>query len=186
MGMRRGFCPAGFFPAAGNRRWAFSLPGKTGARRRAHTWKKPRACAVQMQTQTRCATCPAQARELPTAGVPVAGAGFFPAWENRSPAWGTHTEPAAGVRGSNADTNTVRDLLTAGGQDFFLLSFAFSCWLLPLKPLFICRSCRDGHPIFFSERKWGKRTARGRGSAPFEPHSSALWPISPFSRCWPA
>ena len=45
----------------------------------------------------------------------------------------------------------------------------FSASLLPLKILFICRSCRDGHPIFFSERKWGKRTARGRYRAPFEP-----------------
>ena len=38
---------------------------------------------------------------------------------------------------------------------------------MPLKILFICRSCRDGHPIFFSERKWGKRTARG--AAPSNP-----------------
>ena len=105
--------------------------------------------------------------------------GVFPARENRSPAKGPHLEKTACVRGSNADTNTVRDLSGAAAriarrrrgvaQDFFLLSFAFSCWLLPLKPLFICRSCRDGHPIFFSERKWGKRTARGRYRAPFEP-----------------
>ena len=33
LGMRRGFRPAGFLPAEGNRRQAFSLPGKTGARR---------------------------------------------------------------------------------------------------------------------------------------------------------
>ena len=33
LGMRRGFCPAGFLPAAGNRRWDFSLPGKTEAQR---------------------------------------------------------------------------------------------------------------------------------------------------------
>ena len=32
LGTRRGFCPAGFLPAAGNRRWAFSPPGKTEAR----------------------------------------------------------------------------------------------------------------------------------------------------------
>ena len=44
---------------------------------------------------------------------------------------------------------------------FSLYLSPFPVWLLPLKLLFICRSCRDGHPIFFSERKWGKRTARG-------------------------
>ena len=31
----------------------------------------------------------------------------------------------------------------------YLLSFAFSCWLLPLKPLFICRSGRDGNSLAY-------------------------------------
>ena len=43
-GTRRGFCPAGFLPAAGNRRWAFSPPGKTGAVRGTCTRNQPRAC----------------------------------------------------------------------------------------------------------------------------------------------
>ena len=63
--------------------------------------------------KTRCATCSAQPRELPTAGVPVAGAGFFPTWENRSRggyAPGMNRVCARLGKG----TNTVRDLLTAG------------------------------------------------------------------------
>ena len=32
-GTLRGFCPGGFLPAAGNRRWDFSLPEETGAQR---------------------------------------------------------------------------------------------------------------------------------------------------------
>ena len=66
----------------------------------------------------------------------------------------------------------------------FLLSFAFSASLLPLKILFTCRSCRDGHPIFFSERKWGKRTARGVAPSNPIPAPCGQSPLSP--RCWPA
>ena len=66
---------------------------------------------------------------------------------------------------------------------FFCLS-PFSASLLPLKILFICRSCRDGHPIFFSERKWGKRTARG--CAPSNPIPVPCGRSPPFSGCWPA
>ena len=93
------------------------LPGAAARlarrRRRSPAWactrKKPRACAAQMQTQTRCATCPAQprvrarrgeerdtVRDLPTAGVLAAGAGFLPARENRSSARArTRKEPRA-------------------------------------------------------------------------------------------
>ena len=70
------------------------------------------------------------------------------------------------------DTNPVRELPGAAARAcgaFSSYLSPFPVWLLLRKSLFICRSCRDGHPIFFSERKWGKRTARGRGSAPFEP-----------------
>ena len=45
----------GFLPARENRSHA-----------RARTRKQPRACAAQMQTQTRCAICPAQPRDLLT------------------------------------------------------------------------------------------------------------------------
>ena len=134
--MRRGFCPAGFLPAAGNRRWDFSLPGKIEAqrgpvlgknrgrarlkcshkhgarlaRRRRGLFpclRKQEPCAGTHpepaagvrnagKKKTRCATCSAQPRELPTAGVPGAGAGFFPARENRSHAWAcTRNQPRA-------------------------------------------------------------------------------------------
>ena len=76
-----------------------------------------------MQTQTRCATCPAQPRsKKPRSKAQLFGRfcalgtrrGFLPARENRSPALGLHPERTACVRGSNADTNTVRVLPTAG------------------------------------------------------------------------
>ena len=70
---------------------------------------------------------------------------------------------------------------------FFSYLLPFSVWLLPLNLLFICRSCRDGHPIFFSERKWGKRTARGaarRSPSNPIPAPCGQSPLSP--RCWPA
>ena len=99
-------------------------------------------------------------RDLPTAGVPAAGASFLTGAGNRrlSPcpgkqelSAGTHPERTACVRGSNADTNTVRELPGAaarlahrrcarrrrGGVQGFL----------PLKSLFICRSGRDGDSL---------------------------------------
>ena len=104
---------AGFFPAQENRSSAW-----------ARSRKEPRACAVQMQTQTGCAICSPQVRgrarlsegtnpvrdllgaaargrkdtvrDLPTAGVLGAAAGFLPARENRSSAWAcTRKEPRA-------------------------------------------------------------------------------------------
>ena len=67
---------------------------------------------------------------------------------------------------------------------FSLIFRLFLFGFLPLKLLFICRSCRDGHPIFFSERKWGKRTARG--VAPSNPIPAPCGRSPLFSRCWPA
>ena len=70
---------------------------------------------------------------------------------------------------------------------FSLIFRLFLFGFLPLKLLFICRSCRDGHPIFFSERKWGKRTARGAACrSPSNPIPAPCGQSSPLSRCWPA
>ena len=97
---------------------------------------------------------------------------LFPCPGKQKPCVSTQPEPAACVRGPNADTNTVRELPGAAARACAAFSSylsPFPVWLFPLKILFLCRSCRDGHPIFFPERKWGKRTAMGRDSAPFEP-----------------
>ena len=59
--------------------WAFSLPGKTGAVRGLAPRKNRVRARFKCRTQTRCAICPAQPRDLLTAG-----AGFLPARENRS------------------------------------------------------------------------------------------------------
>ena len=149
-------CPPQVCPAQPR---AFSPPGKTEARRWACTWNQPRACETRRrkrhgariahrrcacvrdwaQAKTRCANCPPQVRVRARLG---------------------------------AGKNTVRELLGAAARACAAFSSylsPFPVWLFPLKILFICRSCRDGHPIFFSERKWGKRTAMGRDSAPFEP-----------------
>ena len=70
---------------------------------------------------------------------------------------------------------------------FSLIFRLFLFGFLPLKLLFICRSCRDGHPIFFSERKWGKRTARGAARrSPSNPIPAPCGQSPLFSRCWPA
>ena len=64
---------ASFLTGAGNRRWAFSLPGKTGAQR-GHAPGKNRVRA-RLKCRHKHGDCPAQPRDLPTAGVPAAGAG---------------------------------------------------------------------------------------------------------------
>ena len=138
--MRRGFCPAGFFPAAGNRRWAFSLPGKIEAQRgRAPGTSRGRARrgeekdtvrdlpgAAARIAHRRCARrrrglFPCPGKQEPGVGhahgtsrgrarrgegkdrvreLPAAGAGFFPARENRSSAWAhTWKQPRACAAG---------------------------------------------------------------------------------------
>ena len=91
---------------------------------------------------------------------------------------GLHPEPAACVRGSNADTNTVRDLLTAGGQDFFLLSFAFFCLAFASQFSFHL-SLRPRRASTFFRKESRQRFAKG--IRPFEPHSCALRPFFPSS-----
>ena len=65
--MRRGFRPAGFLPAAGNRRWAFSLPGKTEAVR------EPAPGNNRVRARLGADTNPV--RELPAAGARACAAG---------------------------------------------------------------------------------------------------------------
>ena len=62
LGTRRGFCPAGFLPAAGNRRWDFSPTGKTEARRGLAPGKNRVRARRGEERDT--------VRELPTAGAP--------------------------------------------------------------------------------------------------------------------
>ena len=126
LGTRRGFCPAGFLPAAGNRSQA-----------RARTRNQPRACAAQMQTQTRCASCSAQPRvrarrgeekgterELPTAGAHLERIACLRGLEKTQTGC-VFCSPQVRVRARlGKGTNPVRDLLTAGApqaRDFCLL-----------------------------------------------------------------
>ncbi len=103
-GTRRGFCPAGFLPAAGNRRWAFSLPGKTGARRGpAPGTSRVRARHGEEKDTVR--EWPgAAARACETRGRKRHGARIARR-RRRSRAWNLHPEPAAGMRGW-AETQT--------------------------------------------------------------------------------
>ena len=103
-----GFCPAGFLPAAGNRRWAFCLPGKTEARRepapgnnrvRARRGVEKTGCGLCSPLV--CAYCRPQVRAFCLPGKTGAQRG-------RSP--GTSRVRAQ----LGADTNRVRELLTAG------------------------------------------------------------------------
>ena len=72
-----GFCPAGFLPAAGNRRQAFSLPGKTEARRRRAPGMN-RVRARRGEEKTRCATCSPQVRAFSLPGKTGAVRGLAP------------------------------------------------------------------------------------------------------------
>ena len=155
----RGLLPGGFPPGRREQEVGFLSARENRSRARACTRNQPRACGAGRrhkhgariahrrcacvrgwaQAKTRCANCPPQVRVRARLG---------------------------------AGKNTVRELLGAAARACAAFSSylsPFPVWLFPLKILFICRSCRDGHPIFFSERKWGKRTAMGRDSAPFEP-----------------
>ena len=101
----------------------------------------------------------------PERDLPGAAAGFFPARENRSRAWArTRNQPRACAAGSS------------------YLS-PFPVWLLPLKPLFICRSGRDG-PLLSSEKKVDKDS---RGALPLRtPIPVPCGQSFSLPRCWPA
>ena len=70
-------------------------------------------------------------------------------------------------------------------RGFSLLSFAFSCLTFASQKSFHLSLMPRRAPHFLFGKKMGEKNREGR--CPFEPHSSALWPISPFPpRCWPA
>ena len=118
LGMRRGFCPAGFLPAAGNRRWDFSLPGKIEAQRgRAPGTSRGRArlkcrhkhgARLARRSRANCSpqVCPPQARAFSPPGKTGAVRGRAPG-----------TSRGRARRGEEKDT--VRELLGAAAQVFF-------------------------------------------------------------------
>ena len=141
-----GFCPAGFLPAAGNRRQAFPLSGKTEARRRRAPGMN-RVRARRGEEKTRCANCSPQVQK-PGAGTHLEKTACVRGWAKiqtrcancspqvQKPGAGTHLEKTACVRGwakiqtrcascspqvrvrarPGAGTNTERELPTAGAQ----------------------------------------------------------------------
>ena len=122
-----------------------------------------------------------QGAKLSFSGVSVrwGRAGAFARPGKQEPNVGLHPEPTACVRGSNADTNTVRVLPTAGGQDFFFLSFAFFCLAFASQNSFHL-SLRPRRASTFFRKESRQRFARGAVAPPSNPHSSALRLISPF------
>ena len=63
-------------------------------------------------------------------------------------------------------------------RGFSLLSFAFSCLTFASQKSFHLSLMPRRAPHFLFGKKMGEKNREGR--CPFEPHSSALWPISPF------
>ena len=104
----------GFLPARENRSPAWAC-----------TQKEPRACEVQMQTQTRCATCPPQARDFSLPGKTEAQRGRA-AGKNR------------GRARLGKNTNPVRDLLTASVNS----GCGLRRWCAGSRGPCDCRACR--------------------------------------------
>ena len=163
----------------------------------AHTQKEPRACAAQMQAQTRCASCSPQARELPTAGVPAAGAGVcraFSSYLSPFPVWLFPLKLLFLCR-SGRDGNFLAcplpwlcfrpvGLVTYCFFADFCAHCLFACSALFMRALscFFALSCltsssqtsfplslRPRRASTFFRKESRQRFARGRGSAPFEP-----------------
>ena len=114
-----GLSPGGFSPSCREQKLSFLPARENRSHARPRTRKEPRACeAGQRHKQgTRFArrsraTCPPQARVF--SRPQGTGGQAFSCPGKQKLGEGSHPETTACVRGSNADTNTVRVLPTAG------------------------------------------------------------------------
>ena len=152
-----------------------------------------------MQTQTRCVNCPAQPRDLPTAGVPAAGAGVCRAFclsnlfsfvaqaatgipllvPSRGFVSGLRVLSPAAFSRTFAPIACLPVLRCSHGFSllFFSCFFALSCLTSSSQTSFHL-SLRPRRASTFFRKESRQRFAKGL--RPFEPHSSALRPISPF------